>query len=85
MLQERDVEGGIVIHGFQDQQADVCMLTHVTKFWTASLMDHGLPSCLAKLYYTFNHPVGDDVILSMDEFDTWDLEVMVEAAEFNNM
>jgi hypothetical protein len=56
----------------------------VIKYWANGVNNYGLLTSMAKLYYAYTHPVGDDVILSMGEFDRWDLEVFVAAAELND-
>ena len=58
-------------------------LTHVTQFWTSMLDSNGLWECLEQLYYTYTHPLSDDILDTMVECESWDLEVFVEAAEFD--
>lgn len=59
-------------------------MSHVLGFWKAILASYGLWACLERLYYTYTHPVTDDMLETMSECSSWDIVVFMEAADFDD-
>jgi Kef-type K+ transport system membrane component KefB len=80
LVQLRTAEGDIHVQKFTPE-----VLSYVTSYWASRLDSSGLWECLEQLYYTYTHPVADDILDTMAECGSWDLEVFVAAAEFDDV